>query len=433
MDKLKILVSAYAFNPKAETLTEFDRGILGWNLVDRLSRFYDIWVITHNNNSDDVLDALSAGVLPKVNIHFVDLPKCWRFLHKTALGRWFCYFLWQRKAWKYSRSLHDEVTFDAVHHLTPEYDWIPSFIGAYLPVPFIWGPLGGGERLPQGLLAESSLFDRCRDRWHLIGQWLGRVHNARREGERRARAILICNQETRMRFSKTDVQKLHYFPLTGVSSANIQPDAKKISYDQQTFRIISAGYLDKKNGFNLAIKAFALFSKSFPASDFVIFGEGPEQRKLERKIEDNKLDSRVRIHPWIDGKALHERMQDSDVFMSTGLYDRSGFFVVRAMAAGLPVVCLDTGGPGMHVQENWGIRVKPENPEYCVRDLARALGELYRDRALRRRMSQAAFKNIKDHYTWREMGKTLKRIYGEVLLQEEDIHFSRRGEERFFY
>ncbi len=433
MDKLKILVSAYAFNPKAETLTEFDRGILGWNLVDRLSRFYDIWVITHCNNSDDVLDALSAGVLPKVNIHFVDLPKCWRFLHKTALGRWFCYFLWQRKAWKYSRSLHDEVTFDAVHHLTPEYDWIPSFIGAYLPVPFIWGPLGGGERLPQGLLAESSLFDRCRDRWHLIGQWLGRVHNARREGERRARAILICNQETRMRFSKTDVQKLHYFPLTGVSSANIQPDAKKKSYDQQTFRIISAGYLDKKNGFNLAIKAFALFSKSFPASDFVIFGEGPEQRKLERKIEDNKLDSRVRIHPWIDGKALHERMQDSDVFMSTGLCDRSGFFVVRAMAAGLPVVCLDTGGPGMHVQENWGIRVKPENPEHCVRDLARALGELYRDRALRRRMSQAAFKNIKDHYTWREMGKTLKRIYGEVLLQEESIHFSKRGEERFFY
>jgi nucleoside-diphosphate-sugar epimerase len=86
MDKLKILVSAYAFNPKAETLTEFDRGILGWNLVDRLSRFYDIWVITHNNNSDDVLDALSAGALPKVNIHFVDLPKCWRFLHETIFS-----------------------------------------------------------------------------------------------------------------------------------------------------------------------------------------------------------------------------------------------------------------------------------------------------------------------------------------------------------
>jgi glycosyltransferase involved in cell wall biosynthesis len=197
--------------------------------------------------------------------------------------------------------------------------------------------------------------------------------------------------------------------------------------------MISAGYLDKINGFHLAIKAYALFSKSFQDSDFVIFGEGPEQSKLERMIEDNTLDSKVRIHPWIDRKALHERMQDSDVFLSTGLRNRSGLFVVRAMSAGLPVVCLDTGGPGMHVQESWGIRVKPENPEQCVRDLAEALEKLYTDRALHRRMSLAASKNIKEHYTWSELGKTLKRIYGEVLLQEEDIRFSKKGEEKFFY
>jgi len=433
MDKLRILVSAYAFNPKAETSTNFDRGILGWNLVDHLRRFYDIWVITHNINSDEVLDALSAGALPKVNIHFVNLPKCRRFLHKTTFGRWFCYFLWQRKAWKYARSLHNEVTFDAVHHLTSEYDWMPSYIGAYLPVPFIWGPLGGGEKSKRSFVTENSLIDRWKDNWNLFGQRLGREHYARKEGERRARAILVCNQETMMRFSKTDVQKLHYFPLTGISSDNKQSDLKKKPSDKRTFRIISAGSLDKNNGFNLAIGAFALFLESFPESDFVIFGEGPEQSKLERKIEDNNLDSRVRIHPWIDSKALHERMQDSDVFLSTGLRDRSGFFVVKAMSAGLPVVCLDTGGPGMHVQEDWGIRVKPENPNQCIRDLATALGDLSTSKAKHRRMSQAALKNIKEHYTWRELGKTLKRIYGEVLLQEEDIHFSKKGDERFFY
>ena len=92
MDKLKILVSAYAFNPTAESSTDFDPGILGWNLVDLLRRYYDIWIITHSENSEDVLDALSAGALSKVNIHFVNLPKCWRFLRKTTFGRWFCCF-----------------------------------------------------------------------------------------------------------------------------------------------------------------------------------------------------------------------------------------------------------------------------------------------------------------------------------------------------
>ncbi len=432
MDKLKILISAYAFHPKELTFMGPDRGILAWNLVDRLRRFYDIWVITHSKNSDDVLEALSAGALPKVNIHFISLPRCWRSLRKTSFDRRFCLFLWQRKAWKYARSLHREIHFDAVHHLTPEFDWIPSFVGAYLKIPFIWGPLGGGERIPRGLRGEYSVFERWKEKWRLFGRWFGRKHYARREGEKNAQSILVCNQETWMRFPRTDVRKIHFFPLSGVASNPIKPDPKK-PRNQDTFRIISAGCLHKNNGFSLSIKAYAHFSDRFPESDFVIFGEGPEQKTLERLIGDHKLESRVRIHPWIERKALHERMQDSDVFLSSGFLDRSGFFTVLAMSAGLPVVCLDAGGPAMHVQEKWGIRVKPENPDQCVRDLVGALEKLCTKSALRKKMSQAAFKNLKEHYTWRELGKTLKRIYGEVLLQEEDVHFSRKGEERFFY
>lgn len=433
MERLKILVSAYAFNPKAETSTDFDRGILGWNLVDRLRRFYDIWVITHNENSEGVLDALSAGALPNVNIHFVSLPKCWRFLHKTENGQWFCHFLWQRSAWKYSQDLHSEIKFDAFHHITPEFDWIPSYIGAYLAVPFIWGPLGGGEIPPQGFDTGSSALSRLRIYWQLFGQWLGRGKRARKEGEKKARAILVCNQETRMKFSKTDTRKLHYFPLTGISSDMMKTNLKKKPYDKQPFRVVSAGSLEKKNGFGLAIEAFSRFLKSFPESDLVIFGEGSEQKTLEQKIQDLKLDARVRIHPWIDSKALYERMRDSHVFLSTSLGDKAGFFVIKAMSAGLPVVCLDNGGPGMLVHEDWGIHVKPESHGQCVQDLAEALGDLCKDRSKHRRMSLAASRNIKEHYTWKELGKSLKRIYGEVLLQEEDIRRSKRGDERFFY
>ncbi|MGD8538782.1 MAG: glycosyltransferase [Candidatus Aminicenantes bacterium] len=433
MERLKILVSAYAFNPKAGTSTDFDRGILGWNLVDLLCSSYDIWLITHSENSDNVLDALSGGALPNVNIHFVNLPKCWRFLQKTANGRWFCQFLWQRRAFKYARNLQSKINFDAFHHLTPEFDWIPSYIGAYLPVPFIWGPLGGGEKLPRGFDPGSSALSRLRNLWHLFGQWVGRGHRARKEGEKTARAILVCNQETRMRFSKTESRKLHYFPLTGIASGPLKTKLKKKPYGKQNFRIIAAGSLETQNAFSLAIDAFSLFVKSFPESDFVIFGDGPEQKALERKIKDLGLDTRIRIHPWIDNKALFERMKDSQVFMSTSLQDRAGFFVIRAMSAGLPVVCLDSGAPGIIVQENWGIRVKPESPEQCVVDLANALGDLCEDRTKQRKMSLAASRTVKEHYTWTELGKTLKRIYGEVLLQEEDIRFSKRGDERFFY
>lgn len=433
MEKLRILVSAYAFSPNAKTPTDFDPGVLAWNLIDRLRRFYDIWVITHNENTDCVMDALSAGELSKVNIHFVNLPKCRRFTNKTVIGRWFCYYLWQRNAWKYARDLHSQVKFDAFHHLTLEYDWVPSFIGAYLPIPFIWGPLGGGEKASRGFGIRSTVSERWKNLWNVIAQRLGRRHHARKEDEARARAILICNHETRHRFLKTDVRKFRYFPLTGVFSDTIRSNPKKRASDKRTFRIISSGILEKKSGFDLAIEAFSLFSKSFPESDFVIFGEGPEKNQLEREIKKHGIESRVRIHPWIGNDALHERMRDSDVFLSTGIEDTSGFFVVRALSAGLPVVCLDSGGPGMIVQEKWGVLIKPEDPEQCVRDLAEALKDICTDSARHRKMSLAALKNAKEHYTWEGLAKRLKRIYGEILLQEENIRFSRRGEERFFY
>lgn len=432
MDKLKILISAYAFNPKVSTLMAPDRGIFSWNLVDQLRRFYDIWVITQTKNSDDVLGALSAGALPRVKIHFIHLQKFWKFLHKTSFGEWLCQLLWQRKAWTYARSLHRDVHFDAVHHLTPEVDWLPSFIGAYLQVPFIWGPLGGGERPPRGLRKEYSAFERWKERGHWLMQWFGRKHYVRRKAAKRIQALLVCNKETRKLFPKTDVRKIHFFPLLGVDSGSIKP-APKRSRKQPTFRIISAGDLQKDNGFGLAIRAYALLFKKCPESDFVIFGEGPERKNLERLIEENNLGSRVRIHSWIDSKAFHERMRDSDVFLSTRLLDRSGFFTVLAMSAGLPVVCLDGGGSAMFVQDQWGIRVKPESSHQCVRDLAGALEKICANRALCRKMSQAAKKNINEHFTWRELGKAMVQIYGEVLLQEENVRFSRKGEERFFY
>ena len=87
----------------------------------------------------------------------------------------------------------------------------------------------------------------------------------------------------------------------------------------------------------------------------------------------------------------------------------------------------------MIVQEKWGILIKPEGSEQCVCDLAEALKVLCTDKTRLRKMSLAALKNAKEHYTWEGLAKRLKRIYGEVLLQEEDIRFSKRGEERFFY
>jgi hypothetical protein len=122
--------------------------------MEQLARFHDLWVITHSYNEAGISEALGAKPLPNVRFHFVELPRAMRWLYRIEFGQRIYYYLWQIKAWRVARKLHRKVRFDAAHHLTFGNDWIPSFIGAFLPVPFIWGPVGGGQRTPKPLLKE---------------------------------------------------------------------------------------------------------------------------------------------------------------------------------------------------------------------------------------------------------------------------------------
>src|SRR5690606_15992433 len=57
------------------------------------------------------------------------------------------YYLWQLGAVRTVRRLHAEVGFDLAHHVTLAKYWAPSAL-SWLPVPLVWGPVGGGESAP---------------------------------------------------------------------------------------------------------------------------------------------------------------------------------------------------------------------------------------------------------------------------------------------
>ena len=104
-------------------------------------------------------------------------------------------------------------------------------------------------------------------------------------------------------------------------------------------------------------------------------------------------------------------MGTHDVFLFPSLRDGGGAVVIEAMAAGKPVVCLDAGGPGMHVSDEWGFKITPTTPEDTINGLASALEQLYLDPDLRQRMGRAARKRSEDFYHWNKLGDQLMVIY----------------------
>jgi glycosyltransferase involved in cell wall biosynthesis len=109
-------------------------------------------------------------------------------------------------------------------------------------------------------------------------------------------------------------------------------------------------------------------------------------------------------------------MAKCDVFLFPSFREGGGAVIVEAMAKAKPVIGLDTGGPALHIQPEWGIKVAPTSYDQVLGDLSSALQRLFLDGNLRHRLGEAARRRAMDYYLLDRLGERLEKIYREALL-----------------
>ncbi|MDA0265294.1 MAG: glycosyltransferase, partial [Chloroflexi bacterium] len=116
---------------------------------------------------------------------------------------------------------------------------------------------------------------------------------------------------------------------------------------------------------------------------------------------------------------LLSKMGACDIFLFPSLRDGGGTVVVEAMGMGKPVICLDSGGPGMHINQECGVKITPISPDQAVNEIASALEDLYSNAERRSELGEAARKRAEEFYLWDRLGERLKKLYDRVLLPGE--------------
>ena len=360
MKRLNLLVSAYACNPLATEESNPGEAILGWNLIKQLNRFHNVSVLTRTYNRKGIEEAVEREKIGDVRFHYLNLPGFLSVIKRNFLGFSFYYLLWQVKAFFIARKINKKNQYDLFHHITFNNDWMPSFIGAFLPLPFIWGPMGGGQKVPRSFKKTIHWKNRINQNLRLSGQWFWRNTWFRRRCVKKALAILICNTDTKDKV-KTDAKKLFFYPVNGISSEELSSPSSSDEEKSSQFRIIYAGRLDAIKGINLGIEAFHVFSLNFPKSSFKIIGDGPERERLTSLTKSLNIQDKVEFIPWMDRGELLEQLRLSDVLLFPSFRDGGGQVLIEAMACGKPVIGVNVGGPGFHIQNEWGIKIEPKS------------------------------------------------------------------------
>jgi glycosyltransferase involved in cell wall biosynthesis len=112
------------------------------------------------------------------------------------------------------------------------------------------------------------------------------------------------------------------------------------------------------------------------------------------------------------------KLGECHVLVHPSLHESGGLACLEAMALGLPVVCLDLGGPAVQVSEKTGFKIAAIEPEQAIGDLAVAMRALS-DRSLRVRMGAAAQRRAIEQFDWSVKGAMITTLYEEVLMKDE--------------
>jgi len=209
--------------------------------------------------------------------------------------------------------------------------------------------------------------------------WLRRVHN--RTLRTFAPTPELCDELSAMGFNRLSLLS------RGVDTRQFGPERRSFSLraswragpDDPVF--LHVGRLAAEKNYGLLFRAYAAARAACPECRFVVVGDGPLRRGLERGHPE------VVFTGFIPRDELARHCASADVYIHASLTETFGNVLTEAMASGLAVAGFDYAAARQFVRngEN-GLSVPPDRPE----ELVAAAARLASDAGLRRRLRRAA-------------------------------------------
>jgi glycosyltransferase involved in cell wall biosynthesis len=379
----RVLLSCFACSPQLGS----EPGV-GWHWLIEMAKRHDVTVVTHSYFRDHIEPVLQANPLAGVTVEYFAPIAFGAHPHRQLNSRIY-YIWWQLRVRRLARRLLSRESFDLVHHLTWGTVRFPCFLGG-LGVALVMGPLGGGETGPlslyRGLPLATQLFEWVRT----VSIALMRVDPLAMAGPKRA-ALVLCRTEETLRCLPEAVRsRACLVPDVGAPEITARDCGRRPRGGRA--RLLFAGRLLGLKGVAHAIEAVGHLHAAGYELEFAIAGDGPLRKYLETRIRELGIGARVILHGKLPRQDLFELYRASDLFLFPSLHDAGGSVVLEALSCGLPVVCLDLGGPKNFVTERCGavVATRGRSRQEVERALAQTVAALIDDPARLAAMSGEA-------------------------------------------
>ncbi len=159
--------------------------------------------------------------------------------------------------------------------------------------------------------------------------------------------------------------------------------------------VLAAGRLSPEKGFDVLVAAIPDVIGRFPRTGFVVFGEGPERKRLEQRVATLGLADNVVLPGF--RRDLDRLLPAADILALSSHTEGLPNVVLEAAAAGVPVVATAVGGtPEVVLDGETGYLVPPADQVALADRLTMLLGS----QAARERMGATSREFVRERFSF---------------------------------
>lgn len=408
-NRIRVLISAYACEPNKGS----EPGV-GWNWAIQMAKFNEVYVITRSNNQKVIETFLQEHPVEHLHFYYHDCAGWKRKMKRLPNGIYVYYKMWQKEILPVARRIVEDEKIDIVHHITFNEFRTPGKL-YQLPVPFVWGPIGGGQFYNS--IFEDAYFSRKDIYKEKLRNFINRCYLMFsydiKAAVKKANTILIADQSTEsiMPKSRKYVRLLETGYDLNRNKVKIYDENLRIS-KKRPIRLLWVGGIWPRKGLKILIDA--LHNSQFENYLLSIVGDGQDRRASEKLVREYGIDNKIRFLGALSYDEVNDLYDSADVFVFTSLRDTSGNVVLEAMSHGLPVIAINHHGVGEIVTDETGIRIDPISYDYVKRNFVKAIEEYAKNPELMKQHGLSGRKRLETCYSWVNNAKVLQTIYDGI-------------------
>jgi glycosyltransferase involved in cell wall biosynthesis len=377
----KILISAYAVSPSRGS-----ECAVGWEISTRLAAYFDVTVLmckitpSGDNYYTEIEEHLNKNGNIE-NIKFVPISMPQNSLKYTKLhdiGFWPAYYwgynCWQKEVLKVAEELHKIEHFDAVYQLNmigfrePGYLW-------KLDIPFFWGPTNGFHSIPFSFINTFKGKDFVFQSIKHISNELQILLASRQKKAAKKAAMVWCVDQVGYNKLLNWGAKTALMQETGLSVFEDSLKKNKTYSNERPLKLVWSGMITPGKALFILIEA--LLKIKDLNFELTVIGDGTLKHQMQKLTKP--ISNKIIWTGWVTKNNAISIVKNADLLIHTSLKEGTPHSILEAIGMGIPVMCHDTCGMGIVVNDNNGFKIPYKDSQTSINYIVNKLSEIIKN------------------------------------------------------